>query len=408
MMTRFLPPVIALAALMSGAVSCVYPFEVSVPSEDARLTVDGSIRVGAQTVLTLSRVIPLNGGGDYSLSFEGFIEGEDGSRVTGVPALVVPVAEEPSAGMAPPHLTLTFDTSALSDAQRYRLFLRDTGHGAEYASDWLTVHPAPVIDDLSYTPNQEEGRLDIAMTMHGGGGNRFRWSFEETWEYHADMQARYYFDPSRIHVSGEYKPEMGIVPFPPGQNIYYCWRRYTSPGIRIFSTADQAEDRFTDLSFHQVARTDQRLQILYRLTVYLEALDEQGYNYWHNIEQNSQNQGSIFSPMPSQMTGNIHCLTDPSAEVLGYVNAAKVAVAELYYDNGSEHFYQAQHRTIEVVNAQPESFETLYGIGYVPYDFFAGSQAEPPAYQWLPRQCVDCRMQGGSKDKPEGWPNDHQ
>lgn len=394
MAARLLNRILALAGLLSALSACVYPFEIDIEEADTRLAIDGDIHIGGITRFTLSRAIPLAGTPPAAepMQFEAYIEGEDGTRTPG----------QPGEGN-----TLTFDTSDLPDNQRYRAWFKDLSDGNEYESDWLVVHPAPVIDALTYTIDTESGLLNVALSMHASGEHRFRWYYDETWEYHTDLWARYYYDPDKAKATGSYKPLNGIIPYPEGANYYYCWKQYTSPSIRIFSTSDQSEDRFVDLEFHQVPRTDQRLQILYKLTVHLDAMDEEAYKYWHNIEQNSQNQGSIFSPMPSQMSGNIRCTTDPSVQVLGYMGAAREATAELYYDDSVGHFYQPKHKTLEITNADPMDFERLYGRGYALYDVSFGSEAEPPSYQWISRECVDCRTQGGTKNKPAGWPNNH-
>ena len=403
MAAKWLYRILALAGLLPGLAACVYPFEADIEGADTRLAIDGSVHIGEVSYFTLSRVVPLSGQAANTsydwvalpemqpVRFEAYIEGEDGVRTHGV-------TEGPN--------TISFDTSGLSDGQRYRTHFKDLSDGYEYESDWLEVHPAPVIDALTYTADKEEGVLRIALSMHASGSHLFRWYYDETWEYHADMRSRYYYDPARAHAMGSYRPLDGIV-YMDNANTYYCWREYTSPAIRIFSTADQTEDRFVDLNFHQVDHKDQRLQMLYRLTVHLEAIDEQTYKYWHNIEQNTQNQGSLFAPMPSQMSGNIRCLTDPSVQVLGQMSAAKAATAELFYDNEVEHFYQPEHATIEVTYANPLDFDQLSSSGYEIYDVNFGSEAEPPSYQWLPRRCVDCRVLGGTKNKPAGWPNNH-
>ena len=144
---------------------------------------------------------------------------------------------------------------------------------------------------------------------------------------------------------------------------------------------------------------------IHHIIVYLEALDENAYRYWQNIRENSQGQGTIFSPTPSQMAGNVHCISDPSVPVIGYIGAAGQAIADMYYDNSVESFYKSPPSTpFEIVEIGPDAFKTYYNRGYAPLDVLP----ENSMFQWAPRRCVDCRMSGGTKDKPAGWPNDHR
>ena len=163
-----------------------------------------------------------------------------------------------------------------------------------------------------------------------------------------------------------------------------------------------------DLEFHRVSRSNARLQIIYHIIVYLEALDENAYKYWQNIRENSEGQGTIFSPTPSQMAGNIHCISNPSIPVIGYIGVSEQTKADMYYDNSVEHFYKAPlSAPLEILEIQPEEFATYYRRGYAPLEVIEGIE-EPTRYQWVLRRCVDCTMRGGNKNKPEGWPNEHR
>ena len=135
-------------------------------------------------------------------------------------------------------------------------------------------------------------------------------------------------------------------------------------------------------------------------------MDENAYRYWQNIRENTEGQGSIFSPTPSQMAGNVHCISDPSVPVIGYIGAAGQAIADMYYDNSVESFYKSPIPTpFEIVEIGKDDFQRYYRLGYAPLNILPG---DSPTFQWAPRRCVDCRLSGGTKNKPAGWPNDHR
>ena len=385
----------ACAAIILAVSACVYPFEPEIRGEDGRLVVEGDIHIGNVSTFNFSRVYPLDlESTTYSpIMVNGYIEGEDGTHVESVSA---PASDYMSYyyGIS----TVTFDTTTLPTDQKYRLHFQDTQSGTVYESDWIEVNPAPVIDDLSYILDGDRGELNVALSMHCNGRSHFRWHYYEEWEYHARRWTNYYYDPK----------EKKIKEYEDGANTYYCWNTYNSPSIKIFSTADQVEDRFVDLEFHRIGRNDNRLQILYHIKVYLEALDEEAYRYWQNIKQNSQNQGTIFSPTPSQMTGNIHCVTDPSVMVIGYVGAAVQAEADMFYDDMAERFYRDPYKDeIEVKELDPSEFQLYYDSGYNVLEVIEDIGA-PTIYQWVKVSCVDCRKAGGTKNKPAGWPNNHK
>ena len=147
--------------------------------------------------------------------------------------------------------------------------------------------------------------------------------------------------------------------------------------------------------------------MMYHIIVRLEAMDGDAYKYWQNILDNSQGQDTIFSPTPSQMPGNIHCISNPSTPVIGYISAAAQATGDMYYDNDVEDFYQKPYpEQFETILVKPAEYYMYYRNGYAPLDIVFGDG--PSGFEWAPRRCVDCRANGGTKNKPAGWPNDHK
>ncbi|MBR4134697.1 MAG: hypothetical protein IKU04_09275 [Bacteroidales bacterium] len=117
-MRKLLLRIAALCAILTAVTACVYPFEPVIEGFDSRLVVEGDIHIGSTSTFNFSRVLPLDSD-DYlsePLRITGYIEGEDGSRVTsGVSSLVDCMSTS---------ARLTFDTSALTDGQRYRLHFK--------------------------------------------------------------------------------------------------------------------------------------------------------------------------------------------------------------------------------------------------------------------------------------------
>ena len=423
MAIRHLLSCAAVAALMLS--SCVYPFDPGIETTDSRIVIEGSISLGGTSRFNFSRVYPFTSG-DYipaPMAMTGYIEGEDGTRIG--PSLVnpdtpsdgnisIPTKDDPDyfSSSSQTQWTLQFDTPATMPSQRYRVHFEELGTGAIYESDWLEVCAQPVIDDLRYILDFDREELNVALSMHCNGYHHFRWYYEETWEYHADLNASHYLDPALLwDKRGNYQPEAAFLKFTMPENRYYCWMDERSPDVKIFSTAEQVEDRFTDLEFHRVSRYNKKLQMIYRLKVHLEAISEDAYLYWNNIDENTNNQGSIFAPVPSQMAGNIHCITDPSAEVIGYVNASREALGVMYFNNLQEGFYDGRATDWEMVTIEecydPQEFAKWYSRGYLPYTFVSAEMSETgmPTYMWALARCVDCRYGGGTKKRPDDWPN---
>ena len=397
MATNYLIRIAALAVTLLTAAACIYPYEVDLAqSSEQPLVVDGDILIGGSTTVKLSRVRPFgNEGTNITLIHaNGYIEGEDGSRV------------DDSFDPARPETNqLYFDTSGLRPGQRYRLHIEtyslEEGVSNTFESDWLDVCPAPTIDGLNYSYHPEYDELWIGLSMHCNGSHYFRWSFSETWEYHSD-----------IFTMLEFKPQTRTIGYYEGPTLYYCWNHADSPQINIFSTVNQTEDRFEELAFHTIPLDDKRLQVMYKITVRLQALSENAYNYWNNMQQSSEEQGSIFSPTPSEMASNVHCITDPSVQVMGYLNASVPTDATLFYDNEQNKFYKQgkyyERYDQKVTAARQDSLAYWYHHGYLPYQaIYENPAPDPSHYMFAQNICIDCRRQGGTKDKPADWPTDH-
>lgn len=411
--TAFRMAVYAAATLLTAA--CIYPYTVDIRrGEEYPLVVEGDLNIGGTSLVKLSHVRPFDTYEyeDIAVFAQGYIEGEDGTRVEGVDANLGGMLSS-SSSYYEYGTSLAFDTSKLSVNQRYRLhFDTYTAEGEvnnQFESEWLTPCPAPTIDALTYSKNDQFEELWVGLSMHCHGSHYFRWTFNETWEYHSDIQSYIDYVPSAWSeremrmVGGEYQK---IFP-----TLYYCWKSASSSQINIFTTKNQTEDRFEELAFHTIPLSDKRLQVMYRINVQLMAMSEDAYNYWYNMQQNSQGQGSIFSPVPSEMASNVHCISDPSVQVMGYLNAAVPVSAVMYYDNEQEGFYQPgplfERRDSTIAASNIALADQMYRSGYLPFKEIYTMGPDPTDYTWTYSDCIDCRRQGGTKTRPEGWPSGH-
>jgi hypothetical protein len=55
--------------------------------------------------------------------------------------------------------------------------------------------------------------------------------------------------------------------------------------------------------------------------------------YWLNVQKNSQSLGGLFDVQPSELTGNIHGVTNVNDPVVGYISACTIQERRLFIDN---------------------------------------------------------------------------
>ncbi|MEJ7664694.1 MAG: DUF4249 family protein [Hymenobacter sp.] len=56
-----------------------------------------------------------------------------------------------------------------------------------------------------------------------------------------------------------------------------------------------------------------KLYYLYSILVRQYALTPEEFAYWDKLRKNTENLGTLFDPLPSQLSGNVHRLTMPAS-----------------------------------------------------------------------------------------------
>jgi len=176
---------------------------------------------------------------------------------------------------------------------------------------------------------------------------------------------------------------------------------YQSPILFIPSTSEKIEDRYSVL-FHQYALT------------------ADAYNFWVSLRTNTEQLGSIFDAQPSQITGNIHCVTHPLELVIGYLSACKVSSKRIFINysqlplwvpnypyncNLDSEYYSNPHGDPSGHNDVaayliPLSSSLIPTTAFQPYP---DPRVPPKGYMASTLECVDCTIRG-SKTPPTFWP----
>lgn len=347
------------------------------------LVVEGYISGNGPTTYTLSHTIPLPGDSAIPL--------ETGAKVQveGSDNTVYPLKEQSSG-------VYGIDTLALNAATLYRLRI-STAEGEQYLSAFAPFKPTPAIDSINWVYNSSSG-VNIYANTHDPTGNTryYQWNYTETWEYTSAAQSGYIYEDT---------PNI-VVPRPQAQQDYYCWITQGSTNILLGSSAKLAQDVIYEQPLNFIPAGTQRLSLLYSMIVRQHALTQSGYNFLSLMQQNTESLGSIFDAQPSQLVGNIQCLTNPNEPVIGYISAGTEQQQRIFISRQElPYWYYAFTCPMadDTVPNNPDSFVRYFaGSGLVPIDQI-GSAVGP--YSANVAGCVDCRLQGGSTQEPSFWPN---
>lgn len=383
--------IIALMA-MCCAPSCVYPFEVDAPQTQKRLVIEGNILIGALTEVNLSYMMGLNTPDSEMKNDKpagkAWVESEDGKRYEAK-------ADNGSS-------TIVIDTRTAPAKGRYRLCVEDLGTSREYVTSWQEVNPPAEIDDLTYV--WDENTMTLCLSAHSEEGSYFRWAYVEDYKFHADRPKDFIFDYAE---NKEVKLEESDY------STYWCWSTNSSREVDLVATTDLEDNRLVAHKFHTFSRGSMRLQTRYRMTIYLSCISADAYRYLDNLKITSDFTGDLFTPLPSDVNGNITCVEDPNEKVIGYVDVCQISTKEFYLDENAYKLYapgRSQPTSFipivewnkNGINPYPLDLREFWDKGFAPV--YEGADGEGNSgVVWDYKRCTDCRLSGGVLESPEGW-----
>ena len=289
-------------------VACKKPYNPpATSSSQSYLVVEGVINSGTDsTSFKLSRTVNLTDNG---------VKPETGAILT---------VESDQNGSYPLIETVAGNYVAaalnLDNSRMYRLRIKTTNN-KEYLSDLVPVSNTPPIDSIGFKV-QNQGLQVYANTHNPVNNSRYyRWDYSETWKFHSKYQSVY-------EVSNG-----ALVVRPYNEQVYYCFASDRSDNIILGSSADLSQDVIFQQPITFVSATSEKLENKYSIQLKQYALTKDAFNFWTSLKKNTEQLGSIFDAQPSQISGNIHCLTNPTEPVIGYISVTNVQSKRVFLTN---------------------------------------------------------------------------
>lgn len=345
-------------------------------SEQSFLVVEGNLNGGRDTtVVRLTRTFKL----DDTASLK--IENNAQVTVEGSDNTIRVLSDRGNGDYISPDLNLVINTS-------YRLRIR-TADGKEYSSDYIIVRKTPPIDSISWE-REENGVRIFANTKDPSNATRYyRWEFDETWEI------RSYYPPYVIYENGHIRNRIF-----PAEDVSTCWKYDHSHSILLANSTRLQDDIIYKAPLNLIPNGDEKLSVRYSIMVRQYVLDKEGYNFYELMKKNTEEIGSIFTPQPSEVRGNIYCVSDANEYVLGYITASTVEQQRIFID---DQWIFRQDCPSQKVPKNADSVAFFFGTGLLsPY----ADISLPPSdahYKGSYPRCVDCTERGGSLIKPSYW-----
>lgn len=283
------------------------------------------------------------------------------------------------------------NTLNINPAYQFRLHII-TSNGEEYLSDPVPFKSAPPIDSIGW--EFKNGGVQTFLNTHDPNNSTwyYRWSYSETWQFRTPFESYYVYDAANNTV------------IPRTAEVFNCWQTDNSTNIYLASSTNLSSDVINQMPLDFIGQHDPKISVLYSVLVTQYALDVNGYNYWQAMENNTQNVGSIFDPQPNETTGNIHCLTNPTEMVVGYVSAGNSSSKRIFINNSSmpQDWNLPSDCLEKMVPNIPDSLQFYFGSVYDPILLITLTSGAT-VYSAALSPCVDCTLRG-TNIKPPFWP----
>jgi hypothetical protein len=274
--------------------------------------------------------------------------------------------------------------------QQYSIAIT-TSDNRVYKSDAVPCKQTPAIDSVYW---QEPNDLNIYVATHDPTNNAryYRYSYLETWEHDAELSTVWTVENGMIVATDSTNQKQ------------QCWTTQASTNVLITTSSALTQDIISGFLVTDIPNGDPKVNIRYSTLVSQYALTEDAYNYWLLFQKTSQGLGTLFDLQPTQLVGNIHCVTNPSEPVIGFISASSVQQQRIFIRESSltnwghnQAVYGCDSIEIAVNPVNPFIYN-YPDTFYAPWYFITGGPLVLGS-----RFCLDCTLFGGTNMKPPFW-----
>ena len=271
---------------------------------------------------------------------------------------------------------------------KYRLNIK-TEAGKSYQSDYVEIKSTPPIDNVTWKATDQGIQFYVSTHDDEKKSIYYQYRFVETWAYVAPFPSNYEFQNG--------------VPVPRFNDIYHCWATGPSSKISIATSVKLSDDVISNFPFYIIPKPSEKYLIRYSILVKQNVLTSEAYNYWQQLQKNTEKIGTLFDPQPSQIVSNVQNVDDVNEPVLGYFNAGLTTEKRIFISLSELpqgwFFRDTQCRADTVLNADLGRHLGDILIG----GLYRGSDLNPYGYLYTSATCGDCRASGGTLTKPDFW-----
>lgn len=367
--------------ILSG---CIEEFEADIPEADSNLlVVEGTICSGKMNTFILSRTQPVNS--SYTprmvVGAKVSVRGSDGSEYR---------AEESDGSYACWIESLNPDVA-------YSLHIETDGEVYESEPQKpLRTENIAEVHGVQDTPDSD---IDILITpdapFESGHANYYSWTYDETWEVQSDYTTSVFYDI-----------ELMDAVIKPNQFPWRGWKDAASSAIMVGGSANYEGQHIQNLKLYDIGHhLDERMYHRYTSLVHQRAITKAEYEYELARRQAGLEMGGLFTPQPSALPTNIHCLTS-NRHVIGFVGCSMNTSEYRFFLDASDYAIRlpVHDDTREwLTNPQPWLCRQMVEEGMFLCVWEISGTTGSLQTAWATEQQLDVRYKGAYIEKPDFW-----
>ena len=367
--------------ILSG---CIEEFEADIPEADSSLlVVEGTICSGKTNTFILSRTQPVNSSYTPRLvvGAKVSVRGSDGSEYR---------AEEAGGYYA------CWIESLNPDAE-YSLHIETDGEVYESEPQKpLRTESIAEVHGVQDTPDSD---IDILITpdapFESGHANYYSWTYDETWEVQSDYTTSVFYDI-----------ELMDAVIKPNQFPWRGWKDATSSAIMVGGSANYEGQHIQNLKLYDIGHhLDERMYHRYTSLVHQRAITKAEYEYELARRQAGMEMGGLFTPQPSALPTNIHCLT-ANRHVIGFVGCSMNTSEYRFFLDASDYAIRLPvHDDTREWLTNPQSWlcRQMVESGMFLCVWEISGTTGSLETAWATEQQLDVRYKGAYIEKPDFW-----
>ena len=379
--------VLCLLVGMCTLSGCIEEYEADIPSEDTDLlVVEGTICSGKLNKFVLSRTQAINSSASPQMvkGAKVSVHGTDGSEY---------LLQETDG-----YYACWID--ALSPDEEY--YLRIEADGEVYESEPQKPLRTEEIAEVIGVQNTPDSNIDVLVTpaapFDPDKTNYYSWTYDETWEVHADYSTHMYFDVETMTrlYQNNFFPEVG-------------WKDAIGSTIMVGASTNYEGQHIERLKLYDLDNSNERMLHMYSGLVHQRAISKAEYEYELARRQAGSEMGGLFTPLPSALPSNIHCLTSDK-HVIGFVGSS-LSTGEYRFFLDAKDFsierIQYEDARVWIDNCNEEICARMVKKGMYLCEWEDGRISFGTLKTaWATEYQLDVRYKGAYIERPDFWPEE--